>query len=68
MRPTPLTSCSSSLSIDVFADVIVIALSADAFDDHAEHQKSIIAVLPAAARLKFRSALAIEFYVVLQRL
>src|SRR5262249_46715295 len=48
--------------------VVVVTLSGDLLNDHAEQQKSVVAVLPLGARLELQVSLAEEAHVVLQRL
>src|SRR5215472_15015358 len=56
-------SCGSK---DMLADVVVITLAADLFDDDAEQDKTVIAVFPARAGFKSESAVLVEFHIVLK--
>src|SRR5262252_5419980 len=58
--------CHTRGSVNLFADVVVVAFSAHPLDDHTEQEESIVAVLPAAARHEFQIALSIQVYVILQ--
>ena len=51
----------------MFANVVVITLATHFFDDYAEQKKAIVAVFPLTARIKPGGAVAVKFYIVLQR-
>jgi hypothetical protein len=51
---------------DVLADVVVIALAGNFFDDDAEEQEAIVAVVPLRAGLEFERAALVEVDVVLE--
>src|SRR5207302_8068411 len=53
--------------IDVLPHVVVITLPADLLDDRSQQNETVVAVLPARARLELRSAVAVEVHIILQR-